>query len=371
MKALRPLLATLALAPLLFGCDRAGLVEPEPIELPAAVASGPLCITSAVDGRECCKICRVGKACGDSCISRDKTCHKGVGCACNYEEIIPDLTLVCSPGSVERGQQVSCDVSVHPEDSTFAVRKWTFSGDGHVVTDTTSATSWSGPIVVGGSVSVEAVANGHDLAESTTITVNPRIWPTMKVAGIDGGNGDLTYPPQQLGDLAHTHQPFNRYVYDVEKITSGPNTGFWYIRSPITDLLTIVHISRAFNSSDPWYRMQRGGIDPTTGDPFCYRNQIPAFEKMARQHEGLLAPPPGMPSHIPNFNQILQALNPQVELEKVIAFGAQTPNASAFVDVVFSALFQHAIQPIWTDPSSRHPPVGTMGYPQAPCRPRS
>lgn len=31
----------------------------------------------------CCKICSKGKACGDSCISRDYTCHKGVGCACD------------------------------------------------------------------------------------------------------------------------------------------------------------------------------------------------------------------------------------------------------------------------------------------------
>lgn len=33
--------------------------------------------------RICCKICRKGKACGDSCIARDKTCHKPPGCACN------------------------------------------------------------------------------------------------------------------------------------------------------------------------------------------------------------------------------------------------------------------------------------------------
>ncbi len=31
----------------------------------------------------CCKICRKGKACGNSCISRSYTCHKPPGCACN------------------------------------------------------------------------------------------------------------------------------------------------------------------------------------------------------------------------------------------------------------------------------------------------
>lgn len=31
----------------------------------------------------CCKICTKGKACGDTCISKSYTCHKGPGCACN------------------------------------------------------------------------------------------------------------------------------------------------------------------------------------------------------------------------------------------------------------------------------------------------
>lgn len=33
--------------------------------------------------RSCCKICKKGKACGDSCINRNYTCRKGPGCACN------------------------------------------------------------------------------------------------------------------------------------------------------------------------------------------------------------------------------------------------------------------------------------------------
>src|SRR5438067_8902154 len=31
----------------------------------------------------CCKICTVGIACGDTCISARYTCHVGAGCACN------------------------------------------------------------------------------------------------------------------------------------------------------------------------------------------------------------------------------------------------------------------------------------------------
>lgn len=31
----------------------------------------------------CCKVCRKGKACGDSCIAREKQCHQPPGCACD------------------------------------------------------------------------------------------------------------------------------------------------------------------------------------------------------------------------------------------------------------------------------------------------
>ncbi|PCC70126.1 hypothetical protein SAMN02745121_03553 [Nannocystis exedens] len=30
----------------------------------------------------CCKYCSTGKPCGNTCIARNKTCHKGPGCAC-------------------------------------------------------------------------------------------------------------------------------------------------------------------------------------------------------------------------------------------------------------------------------------------------
>ncbi len=30
-----------------------------------------------------CKTCKKGKACGDSCIAKDKTCHQPKGCACD------------------------------------------------------------------------------------------------------------------------------------------------------------------------------------------------------------------------------------------------------------------------------------------------
>lgn len=44
----------------------------------------PACRVDATTGkRVCCRTCSRGKACGNSCIAAYKTCHRGVGCACN------------------------------------------------------------------------------------------------------------------------------------------------------------------------------------------------------------------------------------------------------------------------------------------------
>lgn len=36
----------------------------------------------------CCKVCTVGKACGDTCIAAWKTCWVGPGCACDGSAIV-------------------------------------------------------------------------------------------------------------------------------------------------------------------------------------------------------------------------------------------------------------------------------------------
>jgi hypothetical protein len=47
-------------------------------------ASSPLSACSDATGPDgCCKICKAGKACGDTCIERSDTCHVGKGCACD------------------------------------------------------------------------------------------------------------------------------------------------------------------------------------------------------------------------------------------------------------------------------------------------
>jgi len=39
-------------------------------------------VLSADASKQCCRVCRKGKPCGDGCISTTKQCKKGEGCAC-------------------------------------------------------------------------------------------------------------------------------------------------------------------------------------------------------------------------------------------------------------------------------------------------
>lgn len=56
-------------------------------DLEASVACEPVALDAMPDevilAQGCCRVCRTGKACGNSCISRSYTCHQPPGCACN------------------------------------------------------------------------------------------------------------------------------------------------------------------------------------------------------------------------------------------------------------------------------------------------
>ncbi len=55
------------------------LTLPELLSRPAP--ANQTLVPTPVQG--CCKHCQAGKACGDTCIARNKVCHVGPGCACD------------------------------------------------------------------------------------------------------------------------------------------------------------------------------------------------------------------------------------------------------------------------------------------------
>lgn len=85
----------------LAGCGQAtpiGNQSPPRTEEPA-----PSPPTSPSPPRTCCRVCRTGKPCGDSCIASNKTCRTPGGCACSasiLEELEGEGLAVASCGIV-------------------------------------------------------------------------------------------------------------------------------------------------------------------------------------------------------------------------------------------------------------------------------
>jgi hypothetical protein len=54
---------------------------------------GPAACTPSTNygGGNCCRVCTTGKPCGNSCISRDKNCNVGGGCACYGNNAVEQL----------------------------------------------------------------------------------------------------------------------------------------------------------------------------------------------------------------------------------------------------------------------------------------
>ena len=66
--------------------DRCASTDMEVQAAPSTPQATPDRVQPTPTRRACCRICRTGKACGDSCISRSYTCRQPPGCACNGDE---------------------------------------------------------------------------------------------------------------------------------------------------------------------------------------------------------------------------------------------------------------------------------------------
>lgn len=53
------------------------------IPLLLLAAAAPATLACGGSSGPCCKTCKIGKPCGDTCIAKTDVCHVGAGCACS------------------------------------------------------------------------------------------------------------------------------------------------------------------------------------------------------------------------------------------------------------------------------------------------
>ncbi len=74
----------LAAQPVVSGiCEDFDRIDWSVVTPPTATTAASRATDSPAPARSCCKVCRSGKACGDTCIAANRTCRVGPGCACN------------------------------------------------------------------------------------------------------------------------------------------------------------------------------------------------------------------------------------------------------------------------------------------------
>lgn len=147
--------------------------------------------------------------------------------------------LACTPGSVTRGTLVACRVTGPA--STKA--SWSFSGGGATVSGPSAASSWSGQMVVSGTVTA-TIASWGQLQAGVTVTARTG-WHTEPASAVQVANGTmvvkgktviLPVPPQKEGD----DSGLGKFGWDTAwtvpepvRLSSGPNAGFAYYLSNV------------------------------------------------------------------------------------------------------------------------------------------
>ena len=88
MLALSPIVPAIAVEwPIPSSGTNAATLDSESLQCPVSTSVDQRSVEQSGPGvqvaQRCCKICKKGKACGNSCINRSYTCHQPPGCACD------------------------------------------------------------------------------------------------------------------------------------------------------------------------------------------------------------------------------------------------------------------------------------------------
>jgi hypothetical protein len=285
--------------------------------------------------------------------------------------------LTC-PADVERGRSINCTVAAKPGGPLSDIR-WEFvDSAGHTIPGPAGQASWGGTMVVGGTMKVSAIpggAQGRDSARAA-IRVRPRNWPRPLVTPTEKSPNHLPAPanvrvPFHLGDT-HVDTASNPALTG-QRLSSGPNTGWWYLPRAITDIPVAVHINDpAFQSGSAWYNLQTGGAwtDPATGtthpNGYCTTGQVPTLHTLTREHEGSIGST--VVSHVEAMRMYIASSAPQDSMEKVMAWDGDVQTFT-FAETVISYYRAYIIGSL-AGYSAPHTPSGVVPPAAFPCAAR-
>jgi hypothetical protein len=221
----------------------------------------------------------------------------------------PTLQVVCQPTAPVRADDVHCVVSM-TDGSEFELKTLTSSLGAQAlvqvnVNSTLTTYDWTGDAVVPTRVDASAIVAGKPATAFGRFDPIARTFPDADqpprpVPFPTKGKPNLKtdYPGMRetkdgwqtlLGGVGFTWHLFPDY--DAKQVTSGPNTGLWYVRNfrwvrsipqgatdPVADG---IYISVALFKGDPLYEMQDGK------DGYCSKQDFDILRSEVYEHEVL------------------------------------------------------------------------------------
>jgi len=184
------------------------------------------------------------------------------------------VTLTC-PSSVTRGASATCSLNNAPTGATFSGWKFTDANSNIVIRSTnTGSSSWTGAMVISGTVSVTVTAGRGSTPLSARVNVANRNWHTNPASPIEVSNGTfyvLYVPPQPTGNFSGLGISNWRAAYGtISYVTigdGGPNQGYTYFPSnfPWTNFDYRYEINPDLeNTGSTFYTAQCGNYNATT-----------------------------------------------------------------------------------------------------------
>ncbi len=271
--------------------------------------------------------------------------------------------LTCT--SVTRGQTSTCTAN-GPSGTTFG--SWSFSDGTNTVSSPNGSTltTWAGPAVISGTVSVTAATfpDGGVMQASGTLTVSPRSgWsfsaqPSTRVSSIDPSNcNNVPYIPT-TPDNSHYDGAACPSVkigeggsFSAGQVSGGPNSGYQFVQSMPSDggSFTWTISSDIDNPLSEFYIAQCGNYNSQTQTGFISGGTLDAD---TQRHEG-----GSVTSHYADYVIAIgmPSYNLGTQLEATIAApGGKINNAvTSTVNVVQSAVTSYGGEPCGTHDTNR------------------
>ena len=198
------------------------------------------------------------------------------------------LTLAAKPETVTRGETATYTATVKPDDLNPTFR-WEFTGGGAEVTEATGTTkTWTGQMVVSGTIKVTATVNGEPFTKTLGVNVSDRDWE-IDIPFTMNDRRWGTAAPREYHDLGEVSMgSFTHENFILNTVPSGPNKDFKFVGSLNLSAPVEVRINQYF-----YHAKIMGAIIPQSWTDFQNAQgnesnevQYADIEPAVRKHEG-------------------------------------------------------------------------------------